>query len=518
MATLTLRSALSRPLKNTEVDGNFTALNDELALKAPIDAPVFTTSAQLNAPVLTALSYTNPSDITTDPTLPVGDKNLITTEYLQSALQSTATNILPAQDAYDTGTVDSDGNKIYKGLNLGSSAKRFANIFVRSASLDADTLKLGTASLKGSAEGGVVLPTNTAIGEASNVIPPNIASSVLDSAFAAAGFGATLQASFLYKGLTASGAGIQAVGLEDDGSILPISSAGTTTDRFVGFVIDTLTKNQSITVTLSGVLSGFSGLIVGTEYFLEPTGALSTASTATNIKIGRAVTISSLFIYSTSTLDTYVQSVKKIELTNLSIATNATPSGEGSIAYDNTTGVFTFTPTKSILNAELTGQPTTPTAATGNSTLRIANTEFVQQEIAALVDSAPATLDTLQEIAVAINNEGNFATTVARLSSPTFTGLPQAPTPGSASNDTSLASTAFVQNAVSSLATFNDPTFTGSVIAPTPADTNDSTLVATTAFVQTAIAQAGIGSLNIDGGVAQTVRNNATLVLDGGGA
>ena len=179
---------------------------------------------------------------------------------------------------------------------------------------------------------------------------------------------------------------------------------------------------------------------------------------------------------------------------------------------------FTFTPTKSILNAELTGQPTTPTAATGNSTLRIANTEFVQQEIAALVDSAPATLDTLQEIAVAINNEGNFATTVARLSSPTFTGLPQAPTPGSASNDTSLATTAFVQNAVSSLATFNDPTFTGSVIAPTPADTNDSTLVATTAFVQTAIAQAGIGSLNIDGGVAQTVRNNATLVLDGGGA
>jgi hypothetical protein len=485
MATLTLRSALSRPLKNTEVDGNFTALNDELALKAPIDAPVFTTSAQLNAPVLTALSYTNPSDITTDPTLPVGDKNLVTTEYLQSALQSTATNILPAQDAYDTGTVDSDGNKIYKGLNLGSSAKRFANIFVRSASLDADTLKLGTASLKGSAEGGVVLPTNTAIGEASNVIPPNIASSVLDSAFAAAGFGATLQASFLYKGLTGSGAGVQAVGLEDDGSILPISSAGTTTDRFIGFVIDTLTRNQSITVTLSGVLSGFSGLIVGTEYFLEPTGALSTASTATNIKIGRAVTISSLFIYSTSTLDTYVQSVKKIELTNLSIATNATPSGEGSIAYDNTTGVFTFTPTKTI---------------------------------AALVDSAPATLDTLQEIAVAINNEGNFATTVARLSSPIFSGIPQAPTPGSTSNDTTLATTAFVQNAVASLATFNDPTFTGSVNAPTPADTNDSTLVATTAFVQTAIAQAGIGSLNIDGGVAQTVRNNATLVLDGGGA
>lgn len=59
-----------------------------------------------------------------------------------------------------------------------------------------------------------------------------------------------------------------------------------------------------------------------------------------------------------------------------------------------------------------TGIPTSPTAVKGTNTLQIANTAFVQTAIAALVDSAPGTLDTLKELAAALGNDPNFATTV----------------------------------------------------------------------------------------------------------
>ena len=60
----------------------------------------------------------------------------------------------------------------------------------------------------------------------------------------------------------------------------------------------------------------------------------------------------------------------------------------------------------------LTGTPSAPTAAADTSTTQIATTAFVQQELTALVDSAPNTLNTLNEIAAAINDDPNFNTTV----------------------------------------------------------------------------------------------------------
>lgn len=60
----------------------------------------------------------------------------------------------------------------------------------------------------------------------------------------------------------------------------------------------------------------------------------------------------------------------------------------------------------------LTGTPTAPTAAAGTNTWQVANTAFVQNALAALVDSSPAALDTLKELAAAIGNDPNFATTM----------------------------------------------------------------------------------------------------------
>lgn len=60
----------------------------------------------------------------------------------------------------------------------------------------------------------------------------------------------------------------------------------------------------------------------------------------------------------------------------------------------------------------LTGKPTTPTAADKDNSAQIANTAFVQAALAALVGSSPEALDTLNELAAALGNDPNFATTV----------------------------------------------------------------------------------------------------------
>ncbi|SAC57183.1 phage tail protein [Enterobacter roggenkampii] len=65
-----------------------------------------------------------------------------------------------------------------------------------------------------------------------------------------------------------------------------------------------------------------------------------------------------------------------------------------------------------IASPALTGKPTTPTAADKDNSTQIANTAFVQAALAALVGSSPETLDTLNELAAALGNDPNFATTV----------------------------------------------------------------------------------------------------------
>ncbi|MEK9008623.1 phage tail protein [Escherichia coli] len=63
-------------------------------------------------------------------------------------------------------------------------------------------------------------------------------------------------------------------------------------------------------------------------------------------------------------------------------------------------------------NPTFTGEPKAPTPDAGNNTTRIATTAFVQAAITALINGAPATLDTLKEIAAAINNDPKFSTTI----------------------------------------------------------------------------------------------------------
>lgn len=65
-----------------------------------------------------------------------------------------------------------------------------------------------------------------------------------------------------------------------------------------------------------------------------------------------------------------------------------------------------------LANPALTGTPTAPTAAAGTNTTQIATTAFVETSVSNLVDSAPGTLNTLNELAAALGDDANFSTTV----------------------------------------------------------------------------------------------------------
>jgi len=180
----------------------------------------------------------------------------------------------------------------------------------------------------------------------------------------------------------------------------------------------------------------------------------------------------------------------------------------------------------------------TPNIAVHNQAITAINA-LIASAVAALVAASPAALDTLNELAAALGDDANFATTVnnalalkAPLASPAFTATPVAPTAVNGTNTTQLATTAFVQAAigllgsvyaavshshsianVTSLQTTLDgkaptshshtiasvtslqssldakaplaaPTFTGIPAAPTAAAGTNSTQLATTAFVK----------------------------------
>ncbi|EJZ4596350.1 tail fiber protein [Escherichia coli] len=99
-------------------------------------------------------------------------------------------------------------------------------------------------------------------------------------------------------------------------------------------------------------------------------------------------------------------------LVQLSSATNST-SETLAATPKAVKAVIDETNKKAPLNSPaLTGTPTTPTARQGTNNTQIASTAFVMAAIAALVDSSPDALNTLNELAAALGNDPNFATTM----------------------------------------------------------------------------------------------------------
>ena len=116
---------------------------------------------------------------------------------------------------------------------------------------------------------------------------------------------------------------------------------------------------------------------------------------------------------------------------------NAAKIVKGTEIDDEFSAIQTAIGTKAdTLSPTLTGTPLTPTAASGTSTTQIATTAFVT--------TADNTLEATLQAAIDLKADIDSPT----INSPTFTGDPTAPTPSAGDNDTSIATTAFVQNQI----------------------------------------------------------------------
>jgi len=87
------------------------------------------------------------------------------------------------------------------------------------------------------------------------------------------------------------------------------------------------------------------------------------------------------------------------------------------------------TSVESATSIALGGSPTTTTQSAADNSTKVATTAYTDAAVAALADSAPATLNTLNELAAALGDDASYATTTATalglkapLASPTFTG------------------------------------------------------------------------------------------------
>ena len=191
--------------------------------------------------------------------------------------------------------------------------------------------------------------------------------------------------------------------------------------------------------TFTGTVSGVTATMVGLGSVDNTADTAKPVSTAQQTALDLKANLASPTFTGTPTLPTGT------------IATTQTAS-------DSTTKVATtaFVTTADNLKANIasptfTGVPAAPTAAVATNTTQIATTAFVRAEVAALVGTAGATLDTLGEIATALGNDANLSTTLttsiglkAPLASPALTGTPTAPTAAVGTNTTQIATTAFV--------------------------------------------------------------------------
>jgi peptidoglycan hydrolase CwlO-like protein len=138
----------------------------------------------------------------------------------------------------------------------------------------------------------------------------------------------------------------------------------------------------------------------------------------------------------------------------LATKTYADTAGTNAIASANTYADSAVASKAPLASPALTGTPTAPTATVGTNTTQIATTAFVKAEVDAVIAAAPGALNTLDELAAALGDDANYATTVtnalalkAPLAGPTFTGTVALPAASSVTLDGTALSTTLATKA-----------------------------------------------------------------------
>jgi len=175
-------------------------------------------------------------------------------------------------------------------------------------------------------------------------------------------------------------------------------------------------------------------------------------------------------------------------------------------------------------NASWTLYVFSPTITIAVDTNSIATQSYVNTAVSNIIDSAPGLLDTLNEIAAAIGDDANFATTItnalalkAPLASPALTGTPTAPTATTGTNTTQIATTAFVKTAADGAVTTSNE-YTDEAVASL-----GNTLPTTYVPLSDVGQPDGVASLDEDGKVPlseldidPTIQSVASAMITGG--
>ncbi|MFJ3051819.1 phage tail protein [Pseudomonas nitroreducens] len=138
-------------------------------------------------------------------------------------------------------------------------------------------------------------------------------------------------------------------------------------------------------------------------------GVYRSIATTTGIPPGYSLAITVQFWVRSADVEGTFQAVQSVHDASSGRSGWRICTGSGSASTPNWSAWKEVATTES---PTLIGVPTAPTAAVGTNTTQLATTAFVSTAVANLVASAPASLDTLRELAAALGNDPNFATTM----------------------------------------------------------------------------------------------------------
>ena len=280
----------------------------------------------------------------------------------------------------------------------------------------------------------------------------------------------------------------------------PTTLAGTVTASGTTLDLGNSTAATTISIGAGATISASTKTInIGTNGVVGSTNIINIGPTATSGNINfnnNSVSLGSNSTATTAAADTNTTALATTAYV-VGQAGSATPLVDGtaavgtSLRYARQDHVHpTDTSRAALASPTFTGTPAAPTAAADTNTTQLATTAFVvgQASSTAPVVDGTATVGTSLKYARA-DHVHPTDTSRAPLASPTFTGVPAAPTAAVDTNTTQLATTAYVVG--QGYAKLASPALSGTPTAPTATAGTNTTQIATTAFVTSAVPSFG---------------------------